>query len=52
METHPNPEAAKSDGPNSWPLAKIKVLLEQLKKIDHVVKKSGFIEQELMNKGK
>ena len=52
METHPNPEAAKSDGPNSWPLAKIKALLEQLKKIDHVVKKSGFIEQELMNKGK
>jgi len=48
METHPNPEAAKSDGPNSWPLAKIKVLLEQLKEIDQVVKKSGFIEQDLM----
>jgi 2-dehydro-3-deoxyphosphooctonate aldolase (KDO 8-P synthase) len=49
METHPNPEAAKSDGPNSWPLAKIKALLEQLKEIDSVVKKSGFIEQELMS---
>jgi len=49
IETHPNPEVAKSDGPNSWPLAKIKVLLEQLKKIDHVVKKSGFLEQELMD---
>jgi 2-dehydro-3-deoxyphosphooctonate aldolase (KDO 8-P synthase) len=49
METHPNPEAAKSDGPNSWPLAKIKSLLEQLKEIDQVVKKSGFIEQELMD---
>ncbi len=48
METHPIPEAAKSDGPNSWPLAKIKVLLEQLKEIDQVVKKSGFIEQDLM----
>jgi len=48
METHPNPEAAKSDGPNSWPLAKIKVLLEQLKEIDQVVKISGFIEQDLM----
>jgi len=49
METHPNPEAAKSDGPNSWPLENIKVLLEQLKEIDQVVKKSGFIEQELLN---
>ncbi|QMU61379.1 MAG: 3-deoxy-8-phosphooctulonate synthase [Gammaproteobacteria bacterium] len=48
METHPNPEAAKSDGPNSWPLAKIKALLEQLKEIDQAVKKSGFIEQDLM----
>lgn len=49
METHPNPEAAKSDGPNSWPLAKIKALLEQLKEIDLIVKKSGFIEQDLMS---
>ncbi len=48
METHPNPEVAKSDGPNSWPLSKIKALLEQLKEIDQAVKKSGFIEQELM----
>ena len=47
METHPNPEHAKSDGPNSWPLAKIKVLLEQLKEIDQTVKQSGFIENEL-----
>ncbi len=49
METHPNPEAAKSDGPNSWPLSKIKELLEHLKEIDQAVKKSGFIEQELLN---
>ncbi len=48
METHPNPEIAKSDGPNSWPLNKIKVLLEQLKDIDQVVKKSGLIEQNLV----
>lgn len=46
METHPNPEVAKSDGPNSWPLAKIKALLEQLKEIDQTVKQSGLIEQE------
>lgn len=49
METHPNPEVAKSDGPNSWPLANIKILLEQLKEIDQVVKKSGFIEMEFQN---
>ncbi len=48
METHPNPKAAKSDGPNSWPLTKIKTLLEKLKEIDLIVKKSGFIEQDLM----
>jgi 2-dehydro-3-deoxyphosphooctonate aldolase (KDO 8-P synthase) len=38
METHPNPEKALSDGPNSWPLDKIKELLETLKKLDGVVK--------------
>ncbi len=49
METHPNPEKAKSDGPNSWPLGKIKVLLQQLKQIDQTIKQSALIEQELMN---
>ncbi len=34
METHPNPEQAKSDGPNSWPLAQMEALLSQLKEID------------------
>jgi len=47
METHPDPENAKSDGPNSWPLSKMKSLLEQLKEIDLVVKKTGFVEQEM-----
>lgn len=46
METHPDPEQAKSDGANSWPLVKIKTLLKQLKEIDQTVKKSGFIEQQ------
>lgn len=48
METHPNPEAAKSDGPNSWPMAKIKQLLQGLKEIDQAVKQQGFIEQDLL----
>jgi len=38
METHPNPEKALSDGPNSWPLAEMRELLTQLKLIDACVK--------------
>lgn len=39
METHPFPEKALSDGPNSWPMDKMKGLLEQLIAIDDVVKR-------------
>jgi 2-dehydro-3-deoxyphosphooctonate aldolase (KDO 8-P synthase) len=39
METHPNPECALSDGPNSWPMYEIEPLLCLLKEIDIVVKK-------------
>ena len=38
METHPDPEKALSDGPNSWPLDKMKSLLETLKSIDEITK--------------
>lgn len=38
METHPDPEKALSDGPNSWPLGKIEPLLENLKSIDTIIK--------------
>ena len=38
METHPNPDQALSDGPNAWPLAKMRDLLSMLQAIDHVVK--------------
>lgn len=38
METHPDPDKALSDGPNSWPLDKIQSLLEQLMALDAVVK--------------
>jgi len=38
METHPNPDQALSDGPNSWPIDKIAELLDQLMAIDAVVK--------------
>lgn len=44
METHPDPEKALSDGPNSWPLAKMQTLLETLIAIDKTVKQQDFIE--------
>jgi len=47
METHPQPEKALSDGPNSWPLDKMKDLLKVLIEIDQLVKSNGFIEQRL-----
>ena len=44
METHPDPERAKSDGSNSIPIDKISDLLRVLKEIDKVTKNNGFIE--------
>ena len=46
METHPHPEKALSDGPNSWPLGKMKDLLATLRDIDALVKQRGFMEAE------
>jgi len=40
METHPEPDKALSDGPNSWPLAAMQGLLETLKQIDSTVKQT------------
>jgi len=47
METHPDPERALSDGPNSWPLDRMRELLETLIALDQVVKARGFIEVSL-----
>ena len=44
METHPHPEKALSDGPNSWPLGKMQDLLATLRDIDALVKQRGFLE--------
>ena len=41
METHPDPDKALSDGPNSWPLAQMKKLLQSLIAIDDVVKETA-----------
>ena len=42
METHPDPDKALSDGPNSWPLDKIKPLLETLMALDRITKGRDF----------
>lgn len=41
METHPNPDQALSDGPNSFPMYQIKDFLSELVAIDRLVKKLG-----------
>jgi 2-dehydro-3-deoxyphosphooctonate aldolase (KDO 8-P synthase) len=43
METHPNPDKALSDGPNSWPLAKMRDLLEHLLELDVVSKRRSHL---------
>ena len=44
METHPNPAEAMSDGPNAWPLDRMRELLDTLLELDRVVKKRRFLE--------
>jgi 2-dehydro-3-deoxyphosphooctonate aldolase (KDO 8-P synthase) len=46
METHPDPEHAPSDGPNAWPLGRLRELLATLRDLDATVKRAGFIENE------
>ena len=46
METHPDPEHAKSDGPNAVPLKRMRALLEILVALDRAVKKNGFAEND------
>jgi len=45
METHPDPDSARSDGPNMWPLERLEPLLETLQALDQTVKSRGFIEE-------
>ena len=45
METHPKPDEALCDGPNSWPLHLMPELLDTLAELDRLVKRKGFVEQ-------
>ena len=47
METHPDPARALSDGPNAWPLDRMRSLLEILLQIDMAVKQRPFEESTL-----
>lgn len=47
METHPRPDEALCDGPNSLPLHQIRGLLETLVELDRVVKKTVLLETQL-----
>ncbi len=49
MESHPNPEEAMSDGPNSWPTGRMRELLEVLMTIDQTVKSQPYLEQTLQS---
>jgi 2-dehydro-3-deoxyphosphooctonate aldolase (KDO 8-P synthase) len=44
METHPDPSKALSDGPNAWPLDRMRSLLTTLVELDQAVKKKPFEE--------
>jgi 2-dehydro-3-deoxyphosphooctonate aldolase (KDO 8-P synthase) len=50
METHPKPDEALCDGPNSWPLALMPELLDTLAELDRVVKRNGFVEEKVKTK--
>jgi len=47
METHPEPARALSDGPNAWPLGRMRALLEVMKEIDAAVKSRPYEESTL-----
>jgi 2-dehydro-3-deoxyphosphooctonate aldolase (KDO 8-P synthase) len=44
METHPRPEEALCDGPNSWPMGRMEALLEVLVELDRATKARPFAE--------
>jgi 2-dehydro-3-deoxyphosphooctonate aldolase (KDO 8-P synthase) len=48
METHPDPSKALSDGPNAWPLGRMRELLTTLVELDATVKRAGFAEASLL----
>ncbi|SIT65848.1 2-dehydro-3-deoxyphosphooctonate aldolase (KDO 8-P synthase) [Ectothiorhodosinus mongolicus] len=48
MESHPDPDRALSDGPNAWPLGKMRELLQILMELDSVVKQNEYPEDQYL----
>jgi 2-dehydro-3-deoxyphosphooctonate aldolase (KDO 8-P synthase) len=48
METHPDPAHALSDGPNAWPLDRMRELLSTLQTIDSAIKAQELPESSLL----
>jgi 2-dehydro-3-deoxyphosphooctonate aldolase (KDO 8-P synthase) len=46
METHPDPDKALSDGPNTWPLDQMEPLLDQLVALDRIAKSRSYLEEQ------
>ena len=46
LEAHPDPDAALCDGPSALPLAKVGVFLEQIKRLDDLIKSLQVVEFE------
>jgi 2-dehydro-3-deoxyphosphooctonate aldolase (KDO 8-P synthase) len=44
LETHPEPDKAKSDGPNMVLLSELEKLLKQVKKLHDVVQTIGYVK--------
>lgn len=44
METHPDPDRALSDGPNAWPLGRMRELLTTLRELDAIAKRNGAMQ--------
>ncbi|WP_120510172.1 3-deoxy-8-phosphooctulonate synthase [Photobacterium salinisoli] len=44
MEAHPNPDAARCDGPSAFPLDKLEPFLNQIKQLDDLVKSFEAID--------
>jgi len=47
MESHPDPDNALSDGPNSWQLDRMEELLTTLLALDKIVKSQAYLEDTL-----
>lgn len=46
IESHPNPNEAKCDGPSALPLSKVEPFLQQMKSLDDLVKSFPFLDTE------